>query len=658
MVGILDSVQQGQSFADGLFQTQARRTAGAALAAGDYGAAANTMFRRGDLAAGQGIRDQQRTNRNNQIADQTADRGRQLASTLGIVRALKSVRDQGGDILQAVDQYRPALLAMGTDPADLDQIIGQVAQNPAFLDQIEQITATQQAEWEFRDGGAGDVVAVRTGADGPESRLIYDAPDRPISTPYGIILPPTNRTPVANGAPAPQPNGMPAMTGPAISGGPLWDRQERQESGGRQFASNGQPLTSPAGAFGVAQLMPGTAAQMAREMGVSAEELRTNPDLNRAAGQRYMDQQLERYGGNQALALAAYNAGPGRVDEWIQRFGDPRTGEITTEEWAARIPFQETRQYVANITGGQFDGAPATAQGDQGAAPTQDLGGGWQLQQMETPADRRAARTEQRMDRNEARDQARFEQSMAPVNRLTPAEVAAEGLPEGSVVERRADNSLNVVSRGGTERFTEGQRASAAFSFRVENAARALDALSEQGVIRPSPAILAFGDGRIRENALSSTDRRFLQASREWLAPILRKDTGAAVTPQELVTYLGIYLPSPTDDAATLAQKARAREVAQQALRAQAGGAYSDMFPDAGRDQPATPRLRFEPNPEQIATARRIDTTAARLRGEPLGSRNYPRYLNPRDPRASYNNIPVGQYYISPDGQVRQRTAR
>lgn len=642
------SFAQGANLQRGINQQRANVQAATGLASGNYAQALGALGGVGDFEGVARVQDRQQT-------QQTQQRGQQLASTLQIVRSLKAIRDGGGDVTTAIPQYRPALLAMGTDPAQLQQIEQQIASNPAFLDQIEQITATQQAEWEFRDGGAGDVVAVRQGSNGPESRLVYDAPDRPISTPYGIILPPQSRTPVATGTqPAPGANGMPAVTGAAVSGGPLWSRQEQQESGGNQAA------VSPVGAFGVAQLMPGTAADLARQMGVTPEQLRSDERLNRRAGQMYMDQQLNKYGGNEALALAAYNAGPGRVDEWIQRFGDPRTGEITTEEWVQRIPYRETQNYVQNITNGQYGGGEV-AQGDGGQSdPAQDLGGGWSLQSLQTPADVRAGRAETRAERAEARAQAAFERSNARVADLTPQEVAAAGLPEGTVAQRRADGSINVVSRGGSERYTEGQRGSAAFAFRLRNAAQSLDNLAQNGVARPSPAILAFGDGRVRENALSSTDRRWLQAAREWLAPVLRKDTGAAVGPGELVTYMGIYLPSPTDDAATLQQKAQARAVAEQALRAQAGGAYAEMFPQAANSsrpsQPRTnaPGLRFNISEQQLATRQRIIGEGARPSAR-LGTTQNPRYINPSAATTSYNNIPRGEYYVAPDGQLRRK---
>jgi soluble lytic murein transglycosylase len=51
-----------------------------------------------------------------------------------------------------------------------------------------------------------------------------------------------------------------------------------------------------------------------------------------------------------ALALAAYNAGAGRVAQWIAAYGDPRTGKADPIDWIERIPFDETRDYVERVS--------------------------------------------------------------------------------------------------------------------------------------------------------------------------------------------------------------------------------------------------------------------------------------------------------------------
>ena len=119
----------------------------------------------------------------------------------------------------------------------------------------------------------------------------------------------------------------------------------RQESGGRVDA------VSHKGALGIMQLMPATARHMAGELGIAYDQQRLTRDANynKQLGSAFLNKMLDRYDGEPALAVAAYNAGPGRVDEWLQRHGDPRGGDVSTAAWVARIPFEETRNYTRNI---------------------------------------------------------------------------------------------------------------------------------------------------------------------------------------------------------------------------------------------------------------------------------------------------------------------
>jgi hypothetical protein len=128
---------------------------------------------------------------------------------------------------------------------------------------------------------------------------------------------------------------------PQVGNGDTWGRLIRQESGGRQFARDGSPLTSSAGAVGIAQIMPGTAPEAARLAGVAYDEqrYRNDPAYNEMLGQAYFNEQLRQFG-NEEQAAAAYNAGPGRVRQAIQRGG---------ENWREYLP-RETQQYIARVT--------------------------------------------------------------------------------------------------------------------------------------------------------------------------------------------------------------------------------------------------------------------------------------------------------------------
>ena len=129
------------------------------------------------------------------------------------------------------------------------------------------------------------------------------------------------------------------------------------ESGGNQAA------VSPKGAIGAMQLMPETAKETSEELGIpfSPARLATDANYNVALGTAYLNKMLGRFGGNETLAVAAYNAGPGMVDDWVNgtnktgknpsklKLPDPRTGQAAAQEFIQKIPFQETRNYTAGI---------------------------------------------------------------------------------------------------------------------------------------------------------------------------------------------------------------------------------------------------------------------------------------------------------------------
>jgi soluble lytic murein transglycosylase len=105
--------------------------------------------------------------------------------------------------------------------------------------------------------------------------------------------------------------------------------------------------TSHAGAKGLMQLMPSTDDYIARKSGGTqfVQGDLADPQINISYGSWYLRYLLERYHGNVALALAAYNAGEGKVDQWWRDATD--RGE--TFAVARHIPFPETREYVSKV---------------------------------------------------------------------------------------------------------------------------------------------------------------------------------------------------------------------------------------------------------------------------------------------------------------------
>ncbi|MGK7753527.1 lytic transglycosylase domain-containing protein [Roseovarius sp. C03] len=113
-----------------------------------------------------------------------------------------------------------------------------------------------------------------------------------------------------------------------------------------------QGVASGAGAMGLMQLMPGTAAEVARRLGVTDHtRSRVFEDwaYNARLGSAYLAQMAAQFDGNIIMMAAAYNAGPARPPRWMTRFGDPRQDGGDIIDWIEHIPFNETRNYVMRV---------------------------------------------------------------------------------------------------------------------------------------------------------------------------------------------------------------------------------------------------------------------------------------------------------------------
>ena len=110
------------------------------------------------------------------------------------------------------------------------------------------------------------------------------------------------------------------------------------------------PRTSPAGAEGLMQIEPATAEFLAKLSGgyrFTTGDLAT-PSVNVAYGSYYLRYLLNHYGGDEMLAVAAYNAGLANVDAWVAK-AHAEGGQLTVSV----IPFPETRAYVQRVLGAQ-----------------------------------------------------------------------------------------------------------------------------------------------------------------------------------------------------------------------------------------------------------------------------------------------------------------
>jgi hypothetical protein len=140
-----------------------------------------------------------------------------------------------------------------------------------------------------------------------------------------------------------------------FGGGDTFSRMIGVESRGKQFDRSGRPLTSSAGAIGIAQVMPKTAPEAARLAGLPFDDnrYRNDADYNLALGKAYYEKQLADFG-DERLAAAAYNAGPGAVRRALQKGGP--------DGWINHVP-AETQNYVRSVFGGSRGAAGAAAAG-------------------------------------------------------------------------------------------------------------------------------------------------------------------------------------------------------------------------------------------------------------------------------------------------------
>jgi soluble lytic murein transglycosylase len=103
---------------------------------------------------------------------------------------------------------------------------------------------------------------------------------------------------------------------------------------------------SKAGALGLMQLLPETARRSAKSAGlpVPTRSSLLLPEVNIPLGASYLKHLVDRAGGQLALAVASYNAGPGAVRRWLP------PAPMDLDVWVENIPYNETRAYVQRVT--------------------------------------------------------------------------------------------------------------------------------------------------------------------------------------------------------------------------------------------------------------------------------------------------------------------
>ncbi len=119
----------------------------------------------------------------------------------------------------------------------------------------------------------------------------------------------------------------------------------------RQESTFNQKTVSSAKAMGLMQVTPAAGKYVTKKFNVTYNEkkLLSDPVYNTQLGAAELGDLLVDFRGSYILAFVGYNAGRGRIRDWVARYGDPRDPKVDPVDWVERIPFSETRNYVQRV---------------------------------------------------------------------------------------------------------------------------------------------------------------------------------------------------------------------------------------------------------------------------------------------------------------------
>lgn len=517
---ILRAGEFGRQGVQNAFDLGARQQAGNALAGGDYSGGANALFRGGLIDEGSKVQDQGYQQQTREDAKRTEETKKRISFLKQAASALSQVPDDGTQTARkaALNQHvLPAIQLMLQGDPSAPQTL-QALQSADLSNTSLQtfMGELDKAELEIvnRGEGAYDIRNKRNGA------LVERVEGRP-----PVAKPDWKEVKRADGSSywkdfnavaGSAPAASPQGTQSAPAGADeAWKAMIQRESGGRPGVLG--PQTRFGRAEGMTQMLPATAQAVAKKLGIA-----WRPDLMRAT----------------TPEGAAYQEKLGRAyyDEGLQKYsGDPNKaamyyhGGPDEKLWGPK-----TRAYAQAVAPGSLQGGagsdtlpPGIIEGDE--------------PQAEKGADR------------------------------------WEDLPGGGQVNTKTGKKEGVP--GSDKAPTEAQSKAVNYSYRVIGANDRLNTLIRQGITKPTALKLVSERNGVSRLVLSNpNDRRFVSAAKEWLAPILRKDTGAAVSDTEFLYYADIYIPQPEDPPALLEQKARARQDAMVALVGEAGPLFTKTY--------------------------------------------------------------------------------
>lgn len=541
--------QQGYDQVADFRADQGRMRAGNALAMGQPREAANALYKAGELDAGEIVLQRGEARQMRQQAQQTAMQEQEAAQAkeaaqmrgMALVRAAQALRAiPAGQRAQALQtRVAPMLGRLGMDTSAFEGLTEE-----DLSDQGLDLFAGQvQRELEIVKGPDGSFSAVDKGTG--EIVNQYQAPR------YQALSPGQSLVEIGGGS-----EGAPSGGGAGGGFDAFYDGYLRGVEGG--FAAddgNGAPVN-----FGINQ--------------------GANPDIDvrNLTPERAKQLMYERYwapsgadqlpdGLAQVHADTAINMGLGAAQQLLnQSGGDPnRYLELRAQRYRdiARTDPSKARylntwmrrnEQLAQFIGGGMGNQPASARVIAQGAPKP----GYRM--------------------------------------LSPEEVTQRGLSPG-MYQEGPEGQLSRIADPSSRPPTEGQINGASLAYAAFGGNERLNELAKQGIFKPSSAVESLiqpdSNGLVKIVARNPQDRRFIQAALEFIAPVLRKDTGAAVTYNEFMFYKDMLIPAFEDDPALLWQKAQARDRTLRRIYGSSRRAYDQEYGAPGKWQVLTdPRAK------------------------------------------------------------------
>jgi hypothetical protein len=577
---------------------RARRQSGAQLAQGNYRQAAAPLLAEGDLQTGNALIQQ------GAALDAEAQK-KQLDFTLNAARALRQVREQGGDVLATYDSYGPAFKQMGVDDAQLGQFRQALEANPEqFLSGVESIVGQQARELSFQKTG-DNLLVFEEGNPDPVRQ--FAAPRQPINV-GGVLVDPESYEPILDTR---EPKYQTIQNSDGSTTLVAIDQPAPVGGGG-----GGAPTARPAAARGTGS-GGGDIASM--EQAVLAI-----PGTVVTSGRRSASQ-------NAALPGAAANSY--HLTDQARDFRIPQG--MTSAEFAAQVRQRLGPEWEV-IDEGNARGGPHVHVEPSG-------------QRSSAPSSRASGQPGMRVVAQGAN------------NGPTPAQAMAEARfnrQDQQIDEQnqRADRVGNAQLRrefNGRDEVREFNTVEAAYNT-VQAAARNPSAAGDLSLIFGYMKILDPGSV-VREQEFANAQNAGGVPDRVWnlYNRVLSGERLSDRQRRDFVSQAGGLYQTRRQTYDRIAdeyrQEAEILGYDPERIAPTRGAGGRERGPRTN-----APGLRFNVTEQQLSTRRRLSGSGASPQAR-LGSGQNPYYINPADPSRSYGNVPSGATYVDPQGRLRQK---